>query len=58
MGMTQLDTSPHRVRESSWMDEKRCRSRRVSGIVNTSLVNSLASLDQWNCVSLTAADWV
>lgn len=58
MGMTQLDTSPHRVSKSSWMDEKRCRSRRVSGIVNTSLVNSLASFVQWNCVSLTAADWV
>lgn len=29
--MTQLDQSPHRSTENTWMDERRCRSRRASG---------------------------
>lgn len=51
MAMTQLDTSPPRVGESPWMDEKRCRSRQVSGIVYTSS-ECLAWFDQWNCEGL------
>lgn len=52
--MTQLDPSPHRGTESSWMDERRCRSRRVSGTITDihctlKLIISkrVASLDVW-----------